>query len=597
MYKHQNAFLRLFWGLCGFVTLLPGASVILLPPSQASPQPVGVALQWSVGSTDLTGPVEYSWSVTTPNGLTSNVSDYDPASTFTYMPLEDGSYTVTVSAKNLSSPVAQGTASLTYVANSLLTGSAPVITATSNPFVVVYSAPCVSGTLRVSFWAVGSTNKTTTAGKVCYAGHSANILVAGMIASTPYTFQHQISNGFSLQIGPLLSFTTNPLPAFDFRRRAVTGSSTALEQTILFSFIAVSGIQTTVAYDLAGNPIWYYPPAPGQFPLLLRPVKGGTMLIFPTTTTFREIDLLGNAVHQTSIARLTEQIAFSGVPYPKINDFNHEALRLPNNYTAVVVGLEQIVPDASGNPVDLQGTGIIVLDQNWQVVWTWNPYVKFDTTRMPVSSTYACPGFGCEPVTLAPSAIDWMHGNALWSADDGNLLLSMRSQDWVIKIDYRNGIGTGNILWRLGNGGDFTLTNPQIDPYPWFSGQHSVNFNGNYLTLFDNGNMRVNPTAASTANSNLCCSRVQAYLIAESTNTATLATNGPFQSYSFAVGSAQKMLNGNLHASSGFQTGGSYPWIAEAEEFSTSGASLFSFHVDNTAYRSFRMRDLYTPQN
>jgi hypothetical protein len=44
-----------------------------------------------------------------------------------------------------------------------------------------------------------------------------------------------------------------------------------------------------------------------------------------------------------------------------------------------------------------------------------------------------------------------------WSPDDGNLILSVRHQDWVIKIDYRGGSGDGHMIWRLGQNGDFAV--------------------------------------------------------------------------------------------------------------------------------------------
>ena len=100
--------------------------------------------------------------------------------------------------------------------------------------------------------------------------------------------------------------------------------------------------------------------------------------------------------------------------------------------------------------------------------------------------------------------LDWTHGNGLaYSATDGNLLLSMRHQSWVLKIDYNNGTGTGNILWRLGYQGDFALTVghvPTTDPIEWFSFQHFpsiVSQTGSQTTvaIWDNGDSRpVNTT-------------------------------------------------------------------------------------------------------
>ncbi len=68
------------------------------------------------------------------------------------------------------------------------------------------------------------------------------------------------------------------------------------------------------------------------------------------------------------------------------------------------------------------------------------------------------PSTGAGRSRLAPRANDWMHTNSVaYSPADGNVLLSVRNQDWILKIDYRDGTGTGAIVWRLGKEGDFSL--------------------------------------------------------------------------------------------------------------------------------------------
>ena len=73
---------------------------------------------------------------------------------------------------------------------------------------------------------------------------------------------------------------------------------------------------------------------------------------------------------------------------------------------------------------------------------------------------------GCATHYLAADANDWTHGNAVVETPDGALLYSCRHQDWLIKIDYANGVGSGDVIWRLGKEGDFTYDS--TDPYPWF---------------------------------------------------------------------------------------------------------------------------------
>src|SRR5262249_56303521 len=97
-----------------------------------------------------------------------------------------------------------------------------------------------------------------------------------------------------------------------------------------------------------------------------------------------------------------------------------------------------------------------------------------------------------EPSTAVPllPAVDWLHINTVsMSPGDHNLVLSVRHQDWVIKIDYANGAGDGHVVWRLGQGGDFTVN--FTDPKLWFSHQHTPHYVDDHtLILFDNGNTR-----------------------------------------------------------------------------------------------------------
>src|SRR5262249_42833643 len=168
---------------------------------------------------------------------------------------------------------------------------------------------------------------------------------------------------------------------------------------------------------------------------------------------------------------------------PSVIGFHHDAQRLPNGDTAVLAKVIQTV-DVGGTPTDYVGDMVIVLDQDFQVQWTWNAFDYLDTSRLP-------------PDGEGPG--DWLHSNAVnYSPADGNLIVSVRNQDWVIKIDYRNGAGDGHIVWRLGQDGDFTTDSS--DPYPWFTHQHNANYlPDGTLILFDNGNTRVDSGAADTS--------------------------------------------------------------------------------------------------
>ena len=106
--------------------------------------------------------------------------------------------------------------------------------------------------------------------------------------------------------------------------------------------------------------------------------------------------------------------------------------------------------------MDVVGDIILVLDSNLQVQWAWDTFDHLDPHRLAtLNETCAAVSGGCPPIRLAALANNWTHGNSVQLTPDGNILYSARHQDWVIKIDYRNGKGTGDILWRLGKDGDF----------------------------------------------------------------------------------------------------------------------------------------------
>ena len=132
-----------------------------------------------------------------------------------------------------------------------------------------------------------------------------------------------------------------------------------------------------------------------------------------------------------------------------------------------------------------------------------------------------------------PNKIDYAHANSIDMTTDGNLLLSCRHLDAVVKINAQ----TGDIIWRLGGKkSDFVFPN---DPFGGPSHQHCARMlsDGN-VTMFDNGNLH-NPQI----------SRAIEYQLNETSvpKTATLVwqfTNDP-PLFNVATGSVQRLANGN----------------------------------------------------
>ena len=125
--------------------------------------------------------------------------------------------------------------------------------------------------------------------------------------------------------------------------------------------------------------------------------------------------------------------------------------------------------------IKVLGDALIDIDLNGNVAWAWS---GFD--------------HGLDINRHLQGLPDWTHSNAIVYTADGNLLLSMRHQSWILKIDYENGTGSGDILWRLGEDGDFALAGG--DPRDWFYAQHYPNListDGSkmILDIWDNGNL------------------------------------------------------------------------------------------------------------
>ena len=222
------------------------------------------------------------------------------------------------------------------------------------------------------------------------------------------------------------------------------------------------------------------------------------------------------------------------------------------------------------------------------------------------------------PLTLHFTfAYDWQHSNALqYEPYDGSIIVSLRHQDVVLKVNFNNGTGDGHIIWELGNpaepggliGGPggaplptFTLTTngaggPDLG-YPWFSHQHDPEFayrgqlvNGKRIfTIFDDGNTR---QAFFNTSAN---SRCQMYTLDEPNLAANLSINGDEQGYSFALGSSQVLSNGSsISCDSGYVNAGP---LTNAVETDGNSNFIFSFNAGAINYRSWRMRDLYTAVN
>lgn len=411
----------------------------------------------------------------------------------------------------------------------------------------------------------------------------------------------------ALFTGPARTQVRCKVPAQNVVQQPTKKADTGDGLTMTSFFSTKQAKQCVALTNLQGVANWSYCTGGNLF--MTRAVTGGTVLLISnndyTDYTVSEINRATTTLHSLTEASANTQLQSLGKQ--QIIDFNHEAMRLPNGYTAVIAHNEALYTNAQGgtqqHPVDVMGDEVLVLDTNWNLVWTWNAFnCPNCATALPVSRTailgetcQPCAQItsgGCCPITLAPQANDWLHGNSLtYDSTDGNLIMSLRSQDWIIKINYANGAGDGHILWRLGNEGDFKMINTPNVPSPWFSHQHDVevwtNENPKLLTIFDNGNTRhsTNPSAHS---------RGQVLVLDETSNpmTADFHTNIDFSFFSAAYGTSQILDNGNFWFQAGVVGGQGGTDPTRSTEYLPSGyagTAEYSIQFADTAYRSFRL--------
>ncbi len=550
-----------------------------------SPAPVGTVVTWTANASAADpGTLWYRYRSRYVGEDFHVIKDYGPDATLDWTAAEhEGLYQVEASVRNLSTgEISVATAN--FEMRSRVTGDQPVVSPTSNALVSLYSAPaCPAGSrMQVQFQREnGAIHRTPY--KDCQPGLSMNFYLAGMYPNTTYTAQHTIDTGLTFRLGPAVTLTTGTPPAAFVNQMVVQPPPTPSPEGVLLQAALFSD---TVATDLNGSVIWYYS---GGITAITRPEPGGYFFAFLESATgdqsqqlVREFDLAGLTTVETNAARVNEQLAAIGMR--SITAFHHEARLLADGNILVLGAVEQVLSDVQGpGPVDILGDMIIILDPNLQLLWAWDAFDHLDVTRMATLGDMCLPG-DCPSLFLSTTANDWLHGNCVQQTPDGDLLYSSRSQDWVMKIDYRNGAGAGGIVWRLGKDGDFQIDSS--DPNPRVSHQHDPQFlpDGKTIMLFDNGNAR--NLADPTANS-----RGQMIRLDEQNRTATVVLNADLGQYSFALGAAQKLPNGDFHFDIGYLADGS----SYSVEIDPSGNTVYALHVATPVYRSFRMRDLYTP--
>lgn len=568
----------------------------------ASTIPVGETLTFTVSAYDSANPGAtylYRYNLrATGAPVFSIIKDFYNWNTWNWTPHDhEGSYEAQVVVE--SSTGATASASQTIQVTSRVTGNSPVVNTTPlNTMVALYSAPACNApvAVRVRFQAVGETTWQVTPTKTC-DGLSLNFYIGGMRASTTYILQQDTLNGPFDTPGPQLRFTTGSVPSsFDAYNPFVIHPGQAPTNTSYPFELRCSN--APFATDLEERIVWYLPLNFGSG-YMVRPAPGGTFLGIMDDQPgdahfFREIDLSGHIIKETNWTVLNQEVnAYRAAHHQspstvRLDYISHEGYRMANGDTLMMVSEERVANQGQGN-VDVLGDIILVLDSNFQVVWAWDSFDWLDITRKALQNNTCTPGqAGCPAVLFNKQsngqtyahANDWTHANSIAiDPSDGNIIISLRHQAWVIKVNYANGSGDGHVMWKLGNQGNFTLAagTPTTE---WFNYQHDAEFQSNgLLTLFDNNDLQVGAD-----------SRGQAWSLDQTHLVATPVVNVDLGAVSLALGSAQLLSNGNYWFGAGFLNNATE---TQSTEVTPSGTLVFRDESSHTTYRSFRLNSMY----
>lgn len=332
--------------------------------------------------------------------------------------------------------------------------------------------------------------------------------LVGLKGGTDYQFQVIARGKENSRISETGEFTTAEFPINILHLRWEPEERTGLSGYILSQRRLVNGVIYMIDDD--GDVVWYQP-IPRQ-PKLSHWTSNQAILVLYGTASHRnsagdhivEYDLYGKERFHLDLSALDKPMeAHHEVRY----DGNDQLVTLVyefRNFDLSKIGGE--------SEQTVMGDRIVRMDTTGQVLWEWSLFDYIDPLDDP---------------ELLQTAEDWSHANSLSIDSDGHYLISFRNFNQIWKIHR----ASGQVLWKLGRGGDFTL---KEDDY--FSGQHAFHKNseGDYM-VFDNGREKRQ-------------TRVLTFSIDESNKQAKVKLNIPIPEdlYSDRMGNAYLMDNNNL---------------------------------------------------
>ena len=408
------------------------------------------------------------------------------------------------------------------------------VVVTENPrnrlsaYVSFTTAPLTRASIEVQgpagrSWIVGPEQDLSTDHGLC---------VLGLHPESEYTFVVRATDaaGDHAETGPLV-FETGPLPC-DFPPIYVNIAEPERMQPgiTLFNVTRWQDLPGLfwgylIAVDEMGEVVWY---DRRNFWLSgFTPLRNGNILLYVVRSGLAEIDWAGNLVNYWRAGPMG------------LDTLHHHVHEMPSgNLLSISSEMREIdgYPTEEGGTTSYNVVGdvIVELDREGRLLDTWSLFDYLDPYRVK-------PGFDSDfwylHYGIFRSPKDWTHTNGvIYDETDGSLIISVRHQDWLIKISH----DTGEHIWTLGEEGDFTIQGEG----EWQYYQHAPAFTPRgTILVYDNGNTR--PTIEE---GEIPYTRVVEYSLDESSMTVTQVWEYRGDSHYYAPfsGDAGELENGNI---------------------------------------------------
>jgi Arylsulfotransferase (ASST) len=208
---------------------------------------------------------------------------------------------------------------------------------------------------------------------------------------------------------------------------------------------------------------------------------------------------------------------------------------------------------------------------NGTVLWSWDTYDHIPLSQLDEFND-TCDYFG-------QTVIDFTHANTLqWDYNNSIVYLNTRHTNTFYKIN----MTTGNIIWSLGEFGNFTLLNEKGNPVNslWYHSHAPKLVEPNVFIMFDND-------YHNATNPNNSHSRIMEVTINEQNMTAWVSWSweAPTQYWAPYWGKSDRLPNGNRIGVFGTQThqfAENQPWVGN-----NTGAVLIEVNPQGQVVRTY----------